>query len=281
VTLRVGLLQLQSGDRPDQNLKTTIELIEKAVSEGAEFVATPEVTNIVSTSRAHQQSVLETEQNDPSLAALRRAAEKEGVWLSIGSLALKSGDPDEKFVNRSFLISPKGEVAAKYDKIHMFDVTVSATESYQESKAYRAGSSLSLTATPIGAIGLTICYDVRFPELYEELARNGAQIILAPSAFSPTTGAAHWEALLRARAIENGCFIIASAQWGDHSIEQGKPRQTYGHSLVVDPWGEVVAEKPEGVGVLMADIALEKVAQARAKIPNLTHRRVYEVSNGR
>ncbi len=273
--MRVGLVQLNSGDRPADNLPVTESLIRRAAGLGAEFVATPEVTNIVSTSRAHQAKVLRTEADDETLARLRIVARALGIWLLIGSLALKSGGRDARFVNRSLLVGPEGDIVARYDKIHMFDVALSRAETYRESAAYRPGDRLVLADTPIGGIGLSVCYDLRFPRLFSELARAGAGILTVPSAFSQLTGAAHWEILLRARAIETGCFVLAPAQCGRHDIAVGKPRDTYGHSLAVDPWGKVLADGGTEPGVLMVDLDPGEVARARQRIPALEHARPY------
>lgn len=271
--MKVALVQLNSGDDPAVNLPVTRGLIRAAAEQGAAFVLTPEVTNCVSSRRAQQEVVLQNESDDLTLAALRADAAALGIWLSIGSLAVKSEDADGRFANRSFLISPDGEIAARYDKIHMFDVTVSETESYRESAGYRPGDRAVVARTPFGGVGLSVCYDVRFAYLYRALAQAGADILLVPSAFSPVTGAAHWETLLRARAIETGCFVLATAQTGTHPATQGAPRKTYGHSLVVTPWGEVAADGGIDQGVTMVDLDLSEVAQARQRIAALTHDR--------
>jgi predicted amidohydrolase len=271
--MRTALLQLNSSDDPAHNLSVVRGMIKDAVAEGAGFVLTPEVTNCLSASRTHQQSVLQLEADDPTLAGLRDAAADHGIWLLIGSIAVKTGDPDGRFANRSFLIGPDGASMGRYDKMHMFDVTVSETETYRESAGYRPGTCETLVDTPFGKIGMTICYDVRFPYLYRSLAQQGAQILTVPSAFSPVTGAAHWEALLRARAIENGAWVLAPAQTGTHSASRGKARTTYGHSMVVSPWGDVIADAGDAVGVTMVDLDLEAVAVSRSRIPSLTHDR--------
>jgi predicted amidohydrolase len=271
--MRTALLQLNSSDDPAHNLSVVRGMIKDAVAEGAGFVLTPEVTNCLSASRTHQQSVLQLEADDPTRAGLRDAAADHGIWLLIGSIAVKTGDPDGRFANRSFLIGPDGAIMGRYDKMHMFDVTVSETETYRESAGYRPGTCETLVDTPFGKIGMTICYDVRFPYLYRSLAQQGAQILTVPSAFSPVTGAAHWEALLRARAIENGAWVLAPAQTGTHSASRGKARTTYGHSMVVSPWGDVIADAGDAVGVTMVDLDLEAVAVSRSRIPSLTHDR--------
>jgi len=272
-TVRAALVQLTASDDPAENLPATSEAIRRAAVEGARFVATPEVTNCVSASRTRQREVLRTEAQDPTLAALRDDAARHGIWLLIGSLALKT--EGERFANRSFLISPAGEVEARYDKIHMFDVAISETETYRESDGYRPGERAVLAATPFARLGMTICYDVRFPHLYRALAQAGAEVLTVPSAFSPVSGAAHWHALLRARAIECGAWVLAPAQTGVHRAERGRPRETYGHSLAVSPWGEVVADASEAPGVVAFDMAMGAVADARGRIPSLGHDRPY------
>lgn len=269
--IKAALVQLNSSDSPADNLPVTQALIGEAAGQGARFVLTPEVTNCISTSRSHQSEVLQPEDQDITLAALREQAAQLGIWLLIGSLALKSGDPDGRFVNRSFLITPEGRVKARYDKIHMFDVQVSETETYRESAGYRPGTRAVLTGLDRLSLGMTICYDIRFPHLYRQLAGAGADVISVPSAFSPVTGAAHWEALLRARAIENGCYILAPAQTGTHSSQTGKPRTTFGHSLAVDPWGTVLTDAGGPSGVKTVDLDPAQVAKARQRIPSLTH----------
>lgn len=251
----------------------TTDLLRRAAGEGAGFVLTPEVTNCVSASRARQEEVLRHEEDDPTLAALRDEAARAGIWLSIGSLALRTDDPDGRFANRSFLIGPDGGVAARYDKVHMFDVTVSEAETYRESAGYRPGDRAVVADTPFAAIGLTICYDLRFPHLYRRIAQAGAEMLLVPSAFSPGTGAAHWEPLLRARAIECGAWVLAAAQTGTHPTTTTRERRTHGHSLVVSPWGEVIADGGTEPGIVFAELDRQAVAEARARIPSLSHDR--------
>lgn len=279
MAVRVALIQLNSGDAPQDNLSQTLALLDEAAAAGAEFVLTPEVTNCVSASRSQQTDVLQAEDEDVTLRGLRDRACRHGIWLLIGSLALKSDDPDGRFANRSFLIGPDGTIHARYDKIHMFDVKVSEKESYRESAGYRPGSELTIHDAPFARIGMTICYDLRFPYLYRALAQAGAEIITVPSAFSPVTGAAHWEMLLRARAIETGAFILAPAQTGHHSSSQGRRRETFGHSLIVAPWGEVLADAGTEVGVISVDLDLSEVAQARQRIPAMTQIRNAEGLN--
>ena len=267
--MKVALIQLNGSDSPQENSQTVCAFFDEAVRHGADFILTPEVTNCISTSRSRQESVLRDESQDIVLAALRDKTRDAGVWCLIGSLALKTRDPDGRFANRSFLINPQGGISAWYDKINMFDVTVSETESYRESSGYRPGTRAVLADMGVAKIGLTICYDLRFPSLYRTLAQEGAQILTAPSAFSPVTGAAHWETLLRARAIETGAFILAPAQTGTHAATAGKPRETYGHSMVVGPLGEVLVDAGTQPGVTSVDIDVSDVENARRRIPSL------------
>ena len=275
--MRVGLVQLSSSDDPAANLVMTRELISKAASQGARLVLTPEVTNCVSTSRTHQNEVLRPEREDETLAVLRQDAARLNIWLLLGSLALKNPDGDGRFVNRSILIDPQGLITARYDKLHMFDVTLSETETYRESSGYQPGDRASIVDVDDVCVGLSICYDLRFPGLYRDLAKAGARILTIPSAFAPDTGVAHWEILLRARAIECGAFVVAPAQCGEHSARRGRSRRTYGHSLVVDPWGVVLADGGELSGVTVVDLDLSKVDDARRRIPSLMHDRDYRL----
>lgn len=271
--MRVGLVQLTVSDDPAANLPGTVALIRAAAAGGAGFVLTPECTNALSSSRDHQRAVFHHEDTDPTLHALRAEARDLGIWVLIGSLGIKTDDPDGRFANRSFLIGPDGGILARYDKIHMFDVNVSATEVYRESAGYRPGAQAVLADTPFGKLGMTVCYDVRFAYLYRALAQAGAQILTVPAAFNHITGAAHWEVLLRARAIETGCFVLAPAQTGFHPEAAGKGRRTHGHSLVIAPWGEVLADGGTESGVVFADLDLAQVAAARGRVPSLTHDR--------
>ncbi len=273
--LRVGLIQTTSSDCPEENLSTVKGLEAEAASKSAAFVLTPEVTNCVSMSRRHQASVLQTENEDITLAGLRESALEHDIWLLIGSLALKDNGGDGRFVNRSFLINPRGEIVARYDKIHMFDVSISETETYRESDGYRPGNKAALADMDGIGLGMTICYDLRFPRLFRDLAQAGAAILTVPSAFSPETGAAHWEILLRARAIETGSFVLAPAQCGTHSASEGRGRKTYGHSLAVDPWGRVLADGGDLTGITMVDLNLAAVDDVRARLPSLSHDRPY------
>ena len=269
--MRAGLVQLTVGDDPVANLPGTLAQIRAAIAGGAGFVLTPECTNALSSNRDHQRHVLRHEDQDETLAALRNQAAASGIWLLAGSIGLLTHDADGRFAYRSFLITPNGDIEARYDKIHMFDVTVSETEVYCESAGYRPGTMAVLASTPFAKIGMTVCYDIRFPHLYRRLAQGGAQIITVPAAFNHITGAAHWEPLLRARAIETGCYVLAPAQTGFHPESKGKGRNTHGHSLAISPWGDILADAGTEPGVTFVDLELTEVAQARARIPSLRH----------
>jgi deaminated glutathione amidase len=270
-TFKVGLIQMQSGLEPDANLAAAAAAIEEAKSGGADYVLTPEMTNILALKRDDLFAKIVAEESDPTLAHLRDMARKHSIYIHIGSLAIKAS-PD-KAANRSFLIDRKGDVIARYDKIHMFDVDLAGGESYRESNNFRAGELAVVADLPWGRLGLTVCYDLRFPALYRALAEAGASFLAIPSAFTRQTGEAHWHVLQRARAIENGCFVFAAAQGGRH--ENG--RETFGHSLVVDPWGRILAEGGTEPGVLIAEIDPAAVAAARGKVPSLLHGRRFEL----
>lgn len=274
--MRVGLVQLNVSDDPVANLPVTVDLVRKAAAGGAGFVLTPECTNALSSNRSHQRAVFHREEDDPTLAALRAEARDLKIWLLIGSLGLLTDDADGRFANRSFLIAPDGSIAARYDKIHMFDVNVSETEVYRESAGYRPGAKAVVAETSFAKLGLSICYDVRFAYLYRQLAKAGAQILTVPAAFNHITGAAHWEVLLRARAIETGCFVLAPAQTGFHPETEGKGRRTFGHSLAIAPWGEVLADAGTEAGVMLVDLDLDQVRAARARVPAIDHDRGFE-----
>jgi predicted amidohydrolase len=267
----VGLIAMRSGRDPQTNLDTLLAAIDQAKRAGAEYVLTPEMTNIMEVKRERLFANILPDESDPTLATLREVARELGIFIHIGSLAIKASP--EKAVNRSFLIDRKGEIVARYDKIHMFDVDLGSGESYRESNSYRAGELAVVADLPWGRIGLTVCYDLRFPALYRALAEAGASFLAIPSAFTRVTGEAHWHVLMRARAIENGCFVFAAAQGGKH--ENG--RETFGHSLIVDPWGRILAEGGTEPGVVLAEIDPAEVAAARAKIPSLHHGRRFEL----
>lgn len=268
---KAGLIQMCSGLDPRANLTAALELIEEARRAGADYVLTPEMTNIFAIKRRHLFATIVCEEEDSTLNALRDSARRLGIYIHVGSLSVKVS-PD-KAANRSFLIDRKGEVVARYDKIHMCDVDLAGGESLRESNSYRAGEFAVIGDLPWGRLGLTICYDLRFPGLYRTLAAAGASFMAIPSAFSIQTGEAHWRVLLRARAIENGCFVFAAAQGGRH--ENG--RYTYGHSLIVDPWGRVLAEGGAEPGLIMSEIDTSQVTTTRAKIPSLMHGRRFEL----
>jgi deaminated glutathione amidase len=273
--MRAALIQMCSGDRPADNLQALVAGLEAAKAGGADLACSPEITNLVTANRAHQAAVLVAEDEDPVLAGARAAAARLGLWVALGSVALRTDEA--RFANRSFLISDRGAIVARYDKIHMFDVDLSAGESYRESAAFRPGARAVVADSPWGRIGLTICYDLRFPHLHRALAQAGAGIILQPAAFTQPTGAAHWEPLLRARAIETGAFVLAAAQTGTHPrTVEGAERRTHGHSLAVGPWGQVLADAGTAPGVTLVDLDLAEVASARARIPALTHDRAWD-----
>lgn len=274
--LRAGLVQLSSSDDPAANLPITEALVRDAAARGARLVLTPEVTNIVSANRDRQRALLHPQESDPTLAALRALAGELGVWLLIGSLLVKTDDPAGRFANRSFLIDDAGAIRAAYDKIHLFDVAVSAAETHRESAAIRPGERAVVAQTPWGGLGMTVCYDLRFGALHRALAQAGAAMLSVPAAFTAPTGRAHWEVLLRARAIETGCFVLAPAQCGVHPAAPGeKRRETWGRSLAVDPWGAVLADGGDAPGATLVDLDLAAVAEARARIPALTHDRAF------
>ncbi|WP_425040120.1 carbon-nitrogen hydrolase family protein [Primorskyibacter sp. S187A] len=273
--MRVSLLQLNSSEDPSHNVRVMRSMLDDAVADGAGFALLPEVANCLGANRKRQMEVLQPEATDPTLAALREEAARHGIWLLIGSLALKTDDPDGRFANRSILISPEGEIAARYDKLHMFDVQLSETEQYQESQGYRPGTEAVIAKTPFATIGLSICYDLRFPYLYRSLAQAGAEILTVPAAFSYATGPGHWEPLLRARAIECGAWVLAPAQTGQHGEGNGALRRTHGHSLIVSPWGEVMGDAGTAPGVLSVELDMASVSQARQKIPALQHDREF------
>ncbi len=273
--MRAGLIQLCVGDDPAANLVTTERLVREAAQGGAQLILTPECTNFLSASRSRRDAVLTSEEDDATLASLRALAAELKVWILVGSLCLRPDAADGRYANRCLLLGPDGTILARYDKIHMFDIDLENGESYRESAAYRPGDTAVVTAAGEVRLGLSICYDVRFPALYTALARAGAEILTVPAAFTVPTGRAHWHVLLRARAIETGCFVLAPAQSGTHAASVGAARQTFGHSLAVGPWGEVLADGGEAVGVTLVDLDLTQVTRARARIPALRHSRSF------
>jgi deaminated glutathione amidase len=268
---RAGLIQMRTGRTPQANHDAAAKLIGEAKRNGADYVQTPEMTNIMEVNREKFFGAIVGEDADTGLAMFRELARALGIYIHVGSLAIKVS-PD-KAANRAFLIDPRGEIVARYDKIHMFDVDLANGESYRESRNYRAGELAVVNDLPWGRLGITICYDLRFPALYRALAEAGASFLAIPSAFTKQTGEAHWHILNRARAIENGCFVLAAAQGGKH--ENG--RETFGHSLVIDPWGRIVAEGGTEPGVVMAEIDPAEVVAARSKVPSLQHGRRFEL----
>jgi predicted amidohydrolase len=271
LSFNVAMIQMRSGLDPAANLAAALELIDQAKDAGADYVLTPEMTNILAAKREQLFAKIVAEEQDVTLASLREVARKLAIYIHIGSLAIKASP--EKAANRSFLIDRRGDVAARYDKIHMFDVDLAGGESYRESNTYRAGELAMLADLPWGRLGLTVCYDLRFPALYRALAEAGASFLAIPSAFTRQTGEAHWHVLQRARAIENGCFVFAAAQGGKHK----SGRETYGHSLIVDPWGRILAEGGTEPGVVMAQIDPSEAVAARSRIPSLHHGRRFEL----
>ena len=270
-SFKAAMIQMRSGLQPGANIDAAVRYIGDAKSAGAEYVLTPEMTNILAANREQLFAGAVEEEADASLATLREVARKLGIYVHIGSLAIRIS-PD-RAANRSFLVDPKGDILARYDKIHMFDVDLAGGESYRESRNYRPGELAVLADLPWGRLGLTVCYDLRFPALYRALAEAGATMLAIPSAFTKQTGEAHWHVLIRSRAIENGCFVFAAAQGGRH--ENG--RDTFGHSLIIDPWGRIIAEGGTEPGVIVAEINPAEVANARARIPSLQHGRRFDI----
>jgi predicted amidohydrolase len=271
-TFKAALIQMRSGLSPSANIDSAAKLIAEAKSAGAHYVQTPEMTNILAARREQLFAAIVEEETDPALAAMRELARTLGIYVHVGSLAIKVSP--EKAANRGFVIDPRGDIVARYDKIHMFDVDLANGESYRESNNYRPGELGVVTDLPWGRLGVTICYDLRFPALYRALAEAGATVLAIPSAFTKQTGEAHWHVLMRARAIENGSFVLAAAQGGQH--ENG--RATFGHSLIVDPWGRILAEGGTEPGIIIAEIDPAEVATARSRIPSLQHGRRFELS---
>ena len=265
VSFKAACVQLRSTGDVAQNIRDTSALVREAAGQGARFIATPENTNIMAQDNRAKLAATFDEPNDPSLPAFSALAKDLKIWLLIGSLHIKVNDT--RTANRSFLLAPDGTVQARYDKIHLFDVTVAQGESYRESSQVEGGQTCVLADTELGPVGMTICYDLRFPQLYRRLAQAGAFAFTIPSSFTVPTGQAHWHVLMRARAIENGAFVIAPAQGGLHD----NGRKTYGHSMIVGPWGDVLAEAGSDPGVIVAEIDPALSAAARAKVPSLQH----------
>ncbi|MBX3508727.1 MAG: carbon-nitrogen hydrolase family protein [Parvibaculum sp.] len=267
-TFTAACVQMRSTCDVAENIAAASALISEAASLGADFIATPEMTSLLVSKPAELFEKIRDEGNDEALSALRALAAERSVWLLIGSLPIRL--PGGKAANRAFLISPEGKITARYDKIHMFDVDLAGGESYRESRNYEPGREASVASLPWGRLGLSICYDIRFPHLFRTLAQAGADFLTVPAAFTRQTGEAHWHTLLKARAIETGCFVIAPAQGGKHECG----RETYGHSLIIAPWGEVIAEAAhDEPGVILAEVDPARIAEARGRVPSLGHDR--------
>ena len=266
---KIALLQMTSGIDPDANTRTLVEAIGQAAEQGATMLFTPEMSGLLDRDRKRAAAAVTTEARSPVLAAVREAAQARNIWVSLGSLALDTGEG--RWANRGFAIDGEGAIRARYDKIHMFDVDLDSGESWRESNAYKAGGgAVSVPDTPLGRLGLTICYDIRFPALFDALGRERCDVIAIPAAFTVPTGKAHWHVLQRARAIEASAFVVAAAQVGEHA----DGRRTYGHSLVVDPWGEVLLDMGgDAAGLAFCDIDLTRIAEVRAQVPSLANRR--------
>jgi deaminated glutathione amidase len=265
---KIALFQSNTGIDPEANAEALVGAIAEAAKDGAVMLFTPEMSGLLDRDTNRASAQLRTEDEDLVLAACREAARQHGIWVHLGSLAIRV--EDEKVANRGFVIDRAGVIQARYDKIHLFDVDLPTGESWRESAVYRAGEkAVLLNGTPVGKLGLTICYDLRFPMLFARIAEANADVISVPAAFTVPTGRAHWHTLLRARAIEAGLFVVAAAQVGRH--EDG--RQTFGHSLVVDPWGEVLLDMGSDKGVGFAEIDLKRISEVRSRIPALNHRR--------
>lgn len=268
--MKIAVLQMTSGIDPSANAQTIVASISQAKRGGAMMLFTPEMSGLVDRDRTRGRASVQPEVDDIVLKSVRAAASEQGLWVSIGSLAISGTRDDGRLVNRSFLIDPKGEIAARYDKIHLFDVDLPTGESWRESGAYAPGQSAVLVDTPLGTTGLSICYDLRFPALYQALTGGGATILTVPAAFTIPTGQAHWHLLLRARAVESASFVIAAAQTGSH--QDG--RETFGHSLVIDPWGTVLLDMGTEAGLGFCEIDPNDVDRVRSRIPVIAHRRV-------
>jgi predicted amidohydrolase len=268
--IKVACVQLRCGDDVAENVRTGSTLIRDAHKMGAQFIATPENTGLMAADGGAKLQKTVAERDDTALPQFASLAEELGIWLLVGSLAVKVSE--SKTANRSYLIGPNGRIAARYDKIHLFDVNLPSGETYRESNTVEPGSEAVVATLPFARVGLSVCYDLRFPHLYRALAKAGAEILTVPSAFTETTGKAHWHILLRARAIENSCFVIAPAQGGTHA----NCRKTYGHSLIVGPWGEILAEAGTDPGMITAELDLGEIAEVRGRLPSLHHDRPFD-----
>lgn len=273
--MKIAILQMNAGIDPAANAAVLIQAVREAKAGGAAVLFTPEMSNMLDRNRTRATATIRSEAEDATLAAVREAAASDGIWVHLGSLAVKGDAPGEKWRNRAFVIAPDGSIAARYDKIHLFDVDLPTGESWRESSVYQGGDQAVAVRLPQAVLGLSICYDIRFPAVYAALSRAGADIVAVPAAFTAPTGQAHWHVLLRARAIESACFVVAAAQSGQH--EDG--RSTYGHSLVVDPWGDVLLDMGETPGLGFAELALERIADVRARVPVIANRRPVAEAN--
>ena len=271
--MRAAIFQMTSGIDPAANGAAIVNMIGRARAEGADMLFTPEMAGYLDRDRTRAASTLCSEAEDPVLAQVREAAAKHGLWVHLGSLPLKNERTDGRWANRSFMIDADGAIRARYDKIHLFDVDLATGESWRESSVYGPGEQVVAVDTPWARMGLSVCYDMRFPDLYRALTNAAATVLLMPAAFTVPTGQAHWHILLRARAIEAGCFVIAAAQTGRH--EDG--RETFGHSLIVDPWGEIVLDMGTEAGLALAEIDLARVEEVRGRVPAIANRRILPV----
>lgn len=275
--LRVGLIQTQGGPDEAANLKQASALIREAAGKGAKFILTPEATNRIAASGSGVAAEAKLEAEDSSLPAYQALAAELKIWLLLGSLMLKAEDDPARAANRAILIDDKGEIRARYDKIHAFRADLPGGETYDEARRVRPGAKTVVAETPWGGLGLTICYDLRFPHLYRKLAGKGARLLTVPAAFTVPTGKAHWHALLKARAIEAGAYVLAPAQWGEHGGgDSGTLRASFGHSLVVGPWGEIIGDAGEGVSALVVDLDLAAIDEARRRIPAWSHEQPFD-----
>ena len=267
--MKVAVLQMTAGIDPAENAVTLVQAVREARTGGADVLFTPEMSNLIDRNRVRAAGTIRSEGEDHVLAEVRAAAAEHGLWVHLGSLAVRGDTLDAKWRNRAFVIAPDGSIAARYDKIHLFDVDLASGESWRESAVYEGGEQAVAVQLPGAVLGLSICYDIRFSAVYSALSRAGTDIIAVPAAFTVPTGQAHWHVLLRARAIENACFVVAAAQTGTH--EDG--RSTYGHSLVIDPWGDVLLDMGEAPGLGFAELELTRIADVRSRVPVIANRR--------
>lgn len=269
--MRIALLQMNGGIDPAKNAATLVAGISEAKKGGAQMLFTPEMSGLLDRDRRRAAAHISTEGDDIVLAAVCQAAKDQAIWVHLGSLALRSDTDPDRLVNRGFMINNRGEICARYDKIHLFDVDLDTGESWRESSTYDGGQAAIIAETPLGTVGLSVCYDLRFADLYRALSDSGATILTIPAAFTVPTGEAHWHILMRARAIESASFVVAAAQVGEH--EDG--RVTYGHSLVIDPWGGILLDMEDKPGIGFAEIDMARLDEVRRRIPVIAHRRSF------